>query len=231
MRWITVTGGTKRKNGRARVAPIIGELAVNHRVAPHLCCVELVAGATGVAKAGKAVAAGLWPKLKVLMFPHCRANRGHFEELAHGLALGRAPKLRVLIWDDQSCIRKRPIDELLLSALVWRRCPRIERLSFTNNHFCPEHMILYLKEVLRACPSLRILEMDCSRRPCVQLHDLARALRKGHAPNLEYLFVRATAPYYRGSDVGLKALREAAASREPPVTLVSEIKTRLPPMP
>ena len=124
----------------------------------------------------------------------------------------------------------RPVDDVILSALAWGRCPRIESLSFTGNHFCPEHMILYLEDALKACPSLLMLDMDCSRRPCVQLHDLTCVLRKGHLPNLEYLFVRATASYYRGSDVELKALREAAASREPPVMLESEIKSRLPPM-
>ena len=172
----------------------------------------------------------LWPALEVLKLSHCRANAGHFEELAHGIRVGRVPHLRVLNWDDKSCIRKRPVDDVILSALAWGRCPRIESLSFTRNHFCPEHSILYLKDALKACPGLLSLEMDCSRRPCVQLRDLTCALRKGHLPNLVYLFVRATAPYYRGSDVELKALREAAASRGPPVMLLSEIKTRLPPM-
>ena len=234
LRRITVSGGKGHHHGRFRVAPIIGELvplsAKRRRVAPQLRRVELVAGATGVAKAGKAVAAGLWPALEVLKLSRCRANASQFEELAHGIRTGRAPHLRVLNWDDQSCIRKRPVDDVILSALAWGRCPRIESLSFTGNHFCPEHRILYLKDALKACPGLLSLEMDCSRRPCVQLHDLTCALRKGHLPNLVYLFVRATAPYYRGSDVELKALREAAASRGPPVMLLSEIKTRLPPM-
>ena len=233
-RRITISGGIGWQDGRSRVAPIIGELVPlsnqRRRVAPQLRHVELVAGATGVAKAGKAVAAGLWPALKVLKFSHCRANASQFEELAHGLRTGRAPHLRVLDWDDQSCIRIKPVDDVILSALAWGRCPRIKSLSFTGNHFCPEHRILYLKDALKACPSLLTLEMDCSRRPCVQLRDLTRSLREGHLPNLEGLFVRATAPYYRGSDVELKALREAAASREPPVMLVSEIKTRLPTM-
>ena len=230
---VTVSG--RRGDGRSRVAPIIGELvplsAKRHRVAPQLRRVELIAGATGVAKAGKAVAAGLWPALEVLKFPHCRANAGHFEELAHGIRTGRVPHLRVLNWDDQSCIRKKPVDDVILSALAWGKCPRIESLSFTGNHFCPEDKIVYLKDALKACPSLRMLNMDCSRSPSIQLHHLSRTLREGHLPNLEGLFVRATAPYYRGSDAELKALREAAASRQPPVKLVSEIKTRLLPMP
>ena len=232
LRRITVSGW--KGDGRSRVAPIIGELvplsAKRRRVAPQLRRVELVAGATGVAKAGKAAAAGLWPALEVLKLSHCRANAGHFEELAHGIRVGRVPHLRVLNWDDQSCIRKRPVDDVILSALAWGRCPRIKGLSFTGNHFCPEGRILYLKDALKACPGLLMLEMDCSFRPCVQLRDLTRVLQTGHLPNLEYLFVRATAPYYRGSDVELKALREAAESREPSVKLFSEIKTRLPPM-
>lgn len=230
--WIEVNGGL-RQDGRARVAPIIGELvplsAKRHRVAPHLKRVELIAGAAGIAKAGKAVAAGLWPALEVLSFTHCRANAGHFKDLAVGLSEGRAPNLRTLAWDDQSCIRKRPVDDVILSALAGGGCPRLESLSFKDNHFCPEYRILFLNDALRACPNLRVVAMDCSRKPCMQLHDLARALRKGWMPKLDFLFVRATAPYYRGSDVELKALREAAESREPPVMLVSDVKTRLPP--
>ena len=232
LRRITVNGGV-RQDGRARVAPIIGELvplsAKHHRVAPQLKWVELIAGATAVAKAGKAVAAGLWPALEVLSFTHCRANAGQFEDLADGIFAGRVPNLRTLEWDDQSCIRKKSVDDVILSALGGGACPRLESLSFKDNHFCPEYSILYLKDALRACPNLRVLAMDCSRKPCMQLRDLAQALRKGWMPKLDFLFVRATAPYYRGSDVELKALREAAASREPPVVLVSEIKTRLPP--
>lgn len=231
LRRIEVNGGV-RQDGRARVAPIIGALvplsAKWHRVAPQLRRVELIAGATGVAKAGKAVAAGLWPALEVLSFTHCRANAGHFEDLADGIFAGRAPNLRALEWDDQSCIRKKSVDDQILSALAGGACPRLESLSFKDNHFCPEHSILYLKDALGGCPNLRVLAMDCSRRPCMQLRDLARALRKGLVPKLDFLYVRATAPYYRGSDVELKALREAVAAREPPVMLVSEIKTRLP---
>eukprot|EP00752_Nemacystus_decipiens_P010780 g9589.t1 len=232
LRWITVNGGV-RQDGRARVAPIIGELvplsAKRHRVAPQLKRVELMAGATGVAKAGKAVAAGLWPALEVLSFTHCRANAGHFEDLADGVFAGRVPNLRSLEWDDQSCIRKKPLDDVILAGLAGGACPRLNYLSFKDNRFCPEYSISYLEDALRACPNLRVLAMDCSRKPCMQLRDLARALRKGWVPKLEFLYVRATAPFYRGSDVELKALREAAASREPPVMLVSEIKTRLPP--
>lgn len=232
LRWITIRGGVGQ-DGRARVAPIVGELVLlsskRHRVAPRLKRVELVAGATGVAKAGKAVAAGLWPALEVLSFSHCRGNAGHFKDLADGLRAGRAPFLRALEWDDQSSIRKRPVDDVILSALAGGMCPRLESLSFKDNHlFCPEYSIFYLKDALRACPNLRVLAMDCSRTPCRQLHDLARALRKGWMPKLDFLYVRATAPYRRSSDVELKALREAVASREPPVMLVSEIKTRLP---
>eukprot|EP00752_Nemacystus_decipiens_P010778 g9587.t1 len=232
LRWITVKGDA-RDNGRTRVAPIIGELvplsAKHHRVAPQLKRVELMAGATGVAKAGKAVAAGLWPALEVLSFTHCRANAGHFKDLADGILAGRVPNLRSLEWDDQSCIRKKPVDDVILAALAGGACPRLKSISFKDNRFCPEYSILYLEDALRACPNLRVLAMDCSRKPCMQLRDLARALRKGWVPKLDFLYVRATAPYYRGSDVELKALREAAASREPPVMLVSEIKTRLPP--
>ena len=103
----------------------------------------------------------------------------------------------------------------------------MERLSFTGNHFCPEHRIEYLEEALWVCPRLRELRMDCSRKPHHQLRILAGALVGGHVPRLERLLVRATAPYYRGSDVELLALKRAAASRSPPVQLELQIKTRL----
>ncbi|CAM9630955.1 unnamed protein product [Ectocarpus fasciculatus] len=230
LREITIRG-YPAYNGRARVGAILGGLvplsAKRHRVAPRLARVHLEYGATGVAKAGKAVAAGLWPALEELTFSHCRANAGHFRDLARGLRSGLAPKLRVLGWDDQSCVRDVAVDDVILSALSWGQCPLVESLSFTGNHFCPEHRIGYLEDVLWACPRLRELRMDCSRTPHHQLGILARALVGGHVPRLERLLVRATAPYYRDSDVQLLALKQAAASRSPPVELELQIKTRL----
>ncbi|CBJ32157.1 hypothetical protein Esi_0311_0033 [Ectocarpus siliculosus] len=213
------------------VGAILGELvplsAKRHRVAPRLARVHLVDGATGVAKAGRAVAAGLWPALEVLTFSHCRANAGHFRDLARGLRSGLAPRLRVLGWDDQSSVRDVAVDDVILGALSWGQCPLVERLSFTGNRFCPEHRIRYLEEMLWVCPRLRELRMDCSRTPHHQLSVLAGALAGGHVPRLERLLVRATARYYRDSDVELLALKRAAASRSPPVELELQIKTRL----
>ncbi|CAM9512174.1 unnamed protein product [Ectocarpus fasciculatus] len=230
LRGITIRG-YPTWNGRARVGAILGELvpisAKRHRVAPRLSRVHLVDGATGVAKAGKAVAAGLWPALEVLTFSHCRANAGHFRDLARGLRSGLAPKLRGLGWNDQSSVRDVAVDDVILGALSWGRCPLVERLSFTGNRFCPEHSIRYLEEALWVCPRLRELRMDCSREPHHQLRVLAGALAGGHVPRLERLLVRATAPYYRDSDVELLALKRAAASRSPPVELELQIKTRL----
>ncbi|CAM9207846.1 unnamed protein product, partial [Ectocarpus fasciculatus] len=213
------------------VGAILGGLvplsAKRHRVAPRLVRVHLEDGATGVAKAGKAVAAGLWPALEVLTFSHCRANAGHFRDLARGLRSGLAPRLRELGWDDQSKIRDVAIDDVILGALSWGQCPLVQRLSFTGNRLCPEHSIGYLEEALWVCPRLRELRMDCSRKPHHQLRVLAGALVGGHVPRLERLLVRATAPYYRDSDVELLALKRAAASRSPPVELELQIKTRL----
>ncbi|CAM9109349.1 unnamed protein product [Ectocarpus sp. 13 AM-2016] len=213
------------------VGAILRELvplsAKRHRVAPRLARVHLADGATGVAKAGRAVAAGLWPALEVLTFSHCRANAGHFRDLARGLRSGLAPRLRVLGWDDQSSVRDVAVDDVILGALSWGQCPLVERLSFTGNRFCPEHRIRYLEEMLWVCPRLRELRMDCSRTPHHQLRVLAGALAAGHVPRLERLLVRATARYYRGSDVELLALKRAAASRSPPVELELQIKTRL----
>ncbi|CAB1110526.1 unnamed protein product [Ectocarpus sp. CCAP 1310/34] len=210
---------------------ILGELvplsAKRHRVAPRLARVHLVDGATGVAKAGRAVATGLWPALEVLTFSHCRANAGHFRDLARGLRSGLAPRLRVLGWDDQSSIRDVAVDDVILNALSWGQCPLVEHLSFTGNRFCPEHRITYLEEMLWVCPRLRELRMDCSRTPHHELRVLAGALAGGHVPRLERLLVRATAPYYRDSDVELRALKRVAASRSPPVELELQIKTRL----
>ncbi|CAB1115957.1 unnamed protein product [Ectocarpus sp. CCAP 1310/34] len=216
---------------RPRVGAIRGELvplsAKRHRVARRLARVHLVDGATGAAKAGKAVAAGLRPALEVPTFSHCRANAGHFRDLARGLRSGLAPRLRVLGWDDQSTIRDAALDDVILGALSWGHCPLVERLSFTGTRFCPEHSIRYLEEMFWVCPRLRELRMDCSRTPHHQLRVLAGALAGEHVPRLERLLVRATAPYYRDSDVELLALKLAAASRSPPVALELQIKTRL----
>ncbi|CAM9917348.1 unnamed protein product [Ectocarpus sp. 12 AP-2014] len=216
---------------RSRVGAILGGLvplsAKRHRVAPRLARVHLADGATGVAKAGRAVAAGLWPALEVLTFSHCRANAGHFRDLARGLRSGLAPRLRVLGWDDQSSVRDVAVDDVILGALSWGQCPLVERLSFTGNHFCPENRIRYLEEMLWVCTRLRELRMDCSCTPHHQLRVLAGALAAGHVPRLERLLVGATARYYRGSDVELLALKRAAASRSPPVELELQIKTRL----
>lgn len=220
-----------RRSARASVAHILGELvplsASRRRVTPRLTRVRLVAGANAVARAGKAVAAGLWPAIEELDFSHCRANASQFADLARGMSDGLVPRLRALNWDDQSCIRKRAVDDVLLEALARGRCPLVERLSFTGNHFCPEYRIDRLFDALRACPLLRELRMDCSRTPQSELRALTRALVAGHCPRLELLFVRATAPHCPADDVCLKALRSAAASRSPPVKLESSIKTRL----
>ncbi|CAB1102499.1 unnamed protein product [Ectocarpus sp. CCAP 1310/34] len=230
LREITIRG-FPTWNGRARVSAILGEAvppsAKRHRVAPRLSRVHLVDDATGVAKAGRAVAAGLWSALELLTFSHCRANAGHLRDLARGLRSGLAPRLRVLGWDDQSSIRETSIDDVILGALSWGKCPLVESLSFTGNRFCPEHSIGYLEEALWVCPRLRELRMDCSRTPHRQLRVLAGALEGGHVPRLEKLLVRATAPYYRDSDVELLALKRAAASSSPPVELELHIKTRL----
>lgn len=209
-------------------------------VAPNLTRVKLEGQATLVHKAGKVIAAGLWPALEELNVSNCRANAGHFENLAGAIRSGRAANLRLLNWDCQTEIRGKPVrqggrphgsvngvDDVILSALASGQCPLVERLSFTKNRFCPEHQITMLGDALRACSNLRVLQMDCSRSPGRELRTLTSALKAGHVPRLTRIFARATKPYNAndGTRAGVKALREAAEQRVPAVELHTEIKT------
>lgn len=71
--------------------------------------------------------------------------------------------------------------------------------------------------------------MDCSRQPHNELRALTDALTAGYAPNLEHLYVCATARLYSERDIALKALRQVTAARKFLVRLESRIKMRLPP--
>ncbi|CAM9392261.1 unnamed protein product, partial [Pylaiella littoralis] len=168
-------------------------------VALNLTSVKLEGQATLVHKAGKATAAGLWPALDELNVSNCRANTGHFENIAGAIRSGRAPNLRVLNWNAQSSIRERResrrVDAIILSALASGQCPFIERLSFTDNRFCPEHDIDMLGDALRACSTLRVLEMYCSRSQGHELETLTSVFEAGHVPRLARIFARATKSY------------------------------------
>lgn len=221
LRSITVKGRRGKDSGR--VAAIIGELVPvsikRHRVAPKLTRVELHHGANGIAKAGKAIVAGLWPALEELIVPHCHANLDHMQQLIFGLSLGYAPNLRSLNWDDQSC-GKGGMDDAVLSAIRAGKCPHMERLSFTDNFFCSEYRLGQLRGALQACSRLRELRMDCSRTPGDQLRDLTAALLAGDVPRLTSLYVRKPRSFHglespHSEDVD--ALRQAAMSRVPAV--------------
>ena len=162
LRSITVKGVTDH-------APIIGELVPlsknKQRVAPKLTRVELQYGTTGVAKAGKAIAAGLWPALEELLLPNCRMDAQHFKELGHGIRDGRVPKLRVLNWDSQIFETRRVLVKgccSILNALSAGKCPAIEHLSLINtccHQYCHG---LDVEGAFMACPNLRELRMHCS---------------------------------------------------------------------
>lgn len=225
----SVTIGARSYRRCRMVSVILGGLvplsARHNRVAPNLTRVELHGGASAVTKAGKGIAAGLWPALEELDVSNCRANADHFDNLAHGLSTGCAQNLRVLNWDSQSNERKTPVDAVILSALSTGRCPRIERLSFTGNRFCPEYRIHGLRGALRASPNLQQLSMDCSRSPRFELRELTLALKAGYAPRLDSLYVRSTKKCLAidGTREALKGLLEAATSRVPPVHVESKI--------
>lgn len=198
-----------------------------YRVASNLVRVELVDGPSGVAKAGRAIAAGLWPALEELVVARCHANAEQFKKVAQGIASGKVPNLRVLNWDRQTYHRRRPLDDVLLLALSAGKCPLIESLSFTDNRFCPEFSIFYIRQALRACPKLQELRMDCSRTPRNELVELVSALREGSAPHLASLFVRSTKAYHMSDETkpAVQALRETVQLRIPPVCVEVQIKT------
>lgn len=219
---ITVAGNRGKDSGR--VAAIVGVLvpisAKRHRIAPRLTRVEIRDGANGIVKAGKAIAAGLWPALEELVMTNCHGNNSHFSGLSKALRLGCAPNLRVLIWDNQVC-GKDGVDDLVLGGLSAGNCPRIERMSFTDSFWLSELRLDNLRSALHACPNLRELRMDCTRSPGKQMRDLATALQAGDMPRLTSLFVRESG--YRtlvaSTDEDINALKQAAAVRAPPIGL------------
>lgn len=213
--------------GSVRVAAILGRLTII--VAPNLTRVVIQGAGSAVKVAGQAIASGLWPALEVLEMRHCRGKASHFQELAHGLKTGRAPNLRVLNWDDQASNRTIPLDNLILSALAAGKCPRIERLSFTDNYRCPEARIDQLKCALRACPGLMELRMDCSSKARNEFRDLKALLEAGYIPHLTMLFVRSShkPKTENGTLESAKALMQAGESRNPPVHVSVEIYRRV----
>lgn len=169
LRSISVKG--RRSRDASRVAAILEELvplsAKAYRVAPKLTRVELCHSATAFSKAGKAIAAGLWPALEELVVPSCHANLGHTKKLVLGLRSGRAPNLRTLNWDEQANTRCRNgyknLNDAILSAVSAGKCPRIERLAFT---FAPRSKpsVKAVMYTLRDCPTLRELRIKFKRR-------------------------------------------------------------------
>jgi len=215
---ITVTGN--RGKDSWRVAAIIGVLvptsSKRHRVAPRLTTVELRHGANGVVKAGKAIAAGLWPALKELVVPIHHGNTGHFSGLTDALRLGCAPNLRVLDFGYQSRSRA-DLSNSVLWALSAGKCPHLEKLNFVgDSSYFDVHGMDALGGALQACSSLRELRMDGTRFPEKQLRDLLSALQAGHLPRLMSLSVRTPG----GPDkVAVDALTKAAAARVPPIAV------------
>ena len=218
LRSITVAGSRGKDSGR--VAAIIGALVPNsskrHRVAPKLTRVELRHAANGVVKAGNAIGAGLWPALEELIVPNCHGNKGHFFGLSKALTEGSAPNLRVLNWGNQSCIEE-GVDDSVLRALSAGKCPRVERISFTDSFYGSRSTLETLVGMLQACSTLRVLRMDCTDSPGKQLRDLTAALRDGLVPHLRFLSVR-TQSYHTSADGSsfaedMKALKTAGSLR------------------
>lgn len=224
---ITVTGSRGKDSGR--VAAIVGVLVPvstkRRRIAPRLTRVKIRDGANGIAKAGKAIAAGLWPALEELDMTNCHGNNSHFRDLSEALRLGCAPNLRVLIWDNQVCGQD-GLNDLVLGGLSAGKCPRIERMSFTDSFWLSELRMDNLRSALRACPDLRELRMDCTRSPGRQMRDLAAALQDGDVPRLTVLFIRESRyrVVERSTGEEIDALEQAAAKRAPPIDLEVKIQ-------
>ncbi|CAN0044462.1 unnamed protein product [Scytosiphon promiscuus] len=213
---ISVSGG--RGKDSAKVAAIIGALVPvsvkRHRVAPRLTRVHLRHGANGVVKAGKAIAAGLWPALEELQVPGCHGKIEHFLALSKALRSGQAPKLRVLNWDRQSLGAER-VDNEVLGALSAGKCPRIERLSFTEKYYLRELKLDSLGDALLACPNLLELRMDLPRAASQALGALTAVLQAEGVPRLASVAIRVRT--FDGLEAEIGALKIAAASRVPPI--------------
>lgn len=218
LRSISISGC--RNKDSPRVAAIVGALVPisvkRHRVAPRLTQVHLQHGANGVVKAGKAIAAGLWPSLEELQVPHCHGNAQHFLNLAKALSSGHAPKLRVLNWDNQ-CVGEERLDDEVLRALSAGKCPRIERLSFTARYYLCEFTLDFLADALLACPNLLELRMDSPSTSSGAFRGVTAVLNAGGVPRLASLAVRTPTFHGLGEEIG--AFKTAAASRVPPIRL------------
>lgn len=223
LRSITVRG--MRGKDSARVAAILCELvpssSKNYRKAPRLTHVELHHSAAAFSKAGKAIAAGLWPALEELLLPNCHANLTHIGKLVSGLGCGRAPNLRLLDWDEQASNHHKRLDDAILSALSKGECPHLEFLSFANAKAINPSISddsQHLKGALRACPLLKELRMTVTRRSTEDLTRLTEALEAGDVPCLAYLEVSCLRRHSTAlSAPEMLAIKRAATARIPAV--------------
>lgn len=220
LRSITVAGRRGKDSGR--VAAIVGVLVPvavkRHRLVPKLTLVELWHGANGVVKAGKAIAAGLWPALEELVMPSHHGNIGHFSGQVDALRRGCAPNLRVLDLKYQLMPNKK-LSNSILWALSAGKCPHMEHLNFGSNsyHFDERPSLDALRGALQACSNLRELRMDCTGIPDEQLCDVLAALQAGKMPLLTFLLSIRTPK--RANKVTVDALKKVTASRIPRIAL------------
>ena len=167
------------------------------------------------------------PAIQELVFINCPVLKEDVKKLATALKKGHAAQLRVLSWDNSRDGSPEPSANLLLKALARgaRPRPRVEALTFAEGwNVVGKTPLVKLRPALKACPGLRKLTFDCSRRPVPELFDLAHAIAMGDAPHLEYVCLRM--PDVSSTDPPQQAiefLTNAATSKVPPIRLEVKI--------
>lgn len=164
------------------------------------------------------------PALQELVFLNCKALEADVVPLAAALKKGNAPQLRVLNYGNNQQLvgDQESASNLLLRALASGARPRhrIEVLSFADNWSFVNASLTSFRGALKACPGLRKLNIDSSKRPVFEVLDLAYAIAAGEVPRLEYVCL--TVPVVAPKDEPWKAieiLTRAAASKTPPTLL------------
>lgn len=206
-----------------RVAPNLVSLLLSD-LSGHLDGGDETAGAHPVRTIGRAMKEfNQLPALQELILLNCQALRADVEPLAAALKKGNAPQLRLFNYgSNQQWGTPESSTNLLLGALACGVLPRhrLQVLSFADNWSFVDASLTYLRAALKACPGLRMLNIDSSKGPVSEVLELASAISTGDLPRLEYvcLSVPAVVPN-NDPRQAIDILTRAAASKVPPVML------------
>eukprot|EP00752_Nemacystus_decipiens_P003813 g3508.t2 len=206
------------------------------RVAPNLVSLLLsdltggdgttASGAHPVRMIGQAIKVfNQLPALQELVLLNCQAREADLEPLAAALEKGNAPQLRVFRCgnDQQRWGSPESSANLLLKALACGARPRhrLKVLNITNCWGFVDTSLTYLRAALRACPDLCQLSIDSSKRPVLEVLDLAYAIAAGHLPQLETvrLIVPAVVNPKDDPTKAIQVLASVAENKLPPAAL------------